>query len=175
MTVFQMPTRRARLGACILLSALAVGLPAKVFAQAPDACAEGLEAAERSYTEGAFDEAAHLALCCLQEEEPGPEAEVRAYRLLILARLRQQEVPRARAAAVQLLRASPGYAPDPVRDPPSYVDFVTRVKDEMRRAGLLPEAPREERAPRFERRGTWLAIGGGLVLAGLIAIFAGGG
>ncbi len=169
---FRSPARRsAVLVALALLAALGAGAPPGAAAQASDPCGEGLEAAEERYVRGAFDEAVRLASRCLEADALGRAEEVRAYRLLILARLRQRDQASAQAATMRLLRAVPGYAPDPVQDPPSYVAFVTEISAQMRSAGRLPEAVAE---PRFERRRTWLVIGGGLVLAGVLAIVAGG-
>lgn len=171
-----MATRRlrlsARLGCWAALAALWAPAAAAqpVSPDPPYTCVRELNAAEDEYVRGAYREAERLTLRCLQEEALMDGVYPRAYRLLVLVRLRMDDRESARQAAVRLVNAAPGYLPDPVQDPPDYVDFVEGVRAELRAEGRLPEAPG---TPRWEQRRTWLIVGGGLLLVGLFALAGG--
>ncbi len=164
----------AFMGRSLLFIVLLAGAPFPALAQFSGHCAAELREAEQSYVRGTFSRTVRLVESCLDGRALETEARVRAYRLLTLAYLQQGDTENARVAAVRLLRAAPGYTPDPVQDPPSYVALLTIVEQDLRAEGALPPAEEEQKSW-LARRTTWLAVGGGLLIAGIIAIFAGGG
>lgn len=154
--------------------AFLLGGAGSVQAQQASRCAPQLERADSLYQRRAFSAAAQQARQCLQQSRLPVREQRTAFRLFALAQLRQGNQETARQAVSGLLRAVPGYEPDPVQDPPSYVTLVTDEQQRLRAAGRLPEAPPPPRPPWYERRSTWLVVGGGLIATGLIAIFSGG-
>ncbi len=158
-----------------LCAALLMGATApSAAAQAPADCTTVLAVGEESYVRGAFERTRLSALRCLQEGEATRAEEMQAYRLLSLAYLKKGDTSNAYDATAELLRLDPQYRPDAVQDPPSYVTFVAEVREELRAEGRLPPLRPEGEAPWFRQRRTWLAVGGGLIVAGVVAIFAGG-
>jgi len=160
---------------CFLFSALLagtlVGAPA-AHAQNTSVCDTALEAASDQYRDGAFQETIRLASSCLDQGDVATGDARDAYRLLVLAYLKQDDLPSARKAAVNLLGVDPDYTPDPVANPPDYVSLLSVVRQE-----IGPEAGAEEprRRPFFRRTSTWITLGTTLVAGGVVSLVALGG
>lgn len=134
-----------------------------------------------------FEEARSRARACLERQDLKDGAEVQAYRLLTLIALQLDQRNEAERVARQLLSASPAYVPDPVQDPPAYVELLTSVGATGLEEGASPETDVEivrsdpespddlppvaeqtsERRSGFTR---WLLVGGGVVAAGVAAV-----
>lgn len=160
---------------CFLFSALlVVTLVSTPEARAQDAsvCDTALEAASEQYRDGAFPETIRLASSCLDQGDVATDDARAAYRLLILAYLKQDDLPSARKAAVNLLGVDPDYTPDPVANPPDYVSLLSVVRQE-----IGPEGPTDEprRRPFFRRTSTWITLGTTLVAGGVVSLVALGG
>jgi hypothetical protein len=109
-----------------------------VSAQAPNSCEPLLSVAEERYVQREFAEAEALVRACLAQTDRADAEAVQSYRLLALIALRQDDGPGAERAVRQLLSVAPDYAPDPVQDPPAYVDLVAVVAERMRADPVLP-------------------------------------
>jgi len=109
-------------------------------AQAPSPCDPLLSTAEERYIQREFVEAEALVRACLAQTERTTAEAVQSYRLLALIALRQDNERGAEQAARQLLAALPGYTPDPVQDPPAYVNLITTVDEQLRAEGANPPA-----------------------------------
>ena len=120
----------------VLLLAVFVAWPAQ--AQPSPRCVVALTEAEADYLEGRFAEAVALLEACLDGATRAPAEARPVYRLLALALLQQDRPDAAREAVGALLRLDPGYAADPVMDPPSYQRLVARTREDM------PPAPEAE-------------------------------
>lgn len=171
-----LPRRVASLVAVLFLGGLLFGVPLAAHAQMSEVCERALPAADDQYREAAYGEALRLVSACLNQSDRSDEQSVAAYRLLALIHLKRDELDQARAAVVNLLGLTPGYEPDPVASPPSYVSLVTVVKEDLKSrvaADSAQAAP--ARTPFFRRTSTWVTIGGLLVGGGVAAVVAGGG
>lgn len=118
-------------------------------AQPRQRCAAERATAEAHYLEGRFDEAALLLRACIEQNPLFVEEAVEVYRLLGLVYLYDDAPGEATDAVRTLLGLAPGYTPDAVQDPPSYVALVEAVRAQLRsEPALAPpeEAPREETA-----------------------------
>ena len=181
------PTPR-RLAAWGLAAWVLVMAPA-VTAQQATPCASLLETAEERYIQLEFAEAESLVQACLAQPDLSDAEALRAYRQLTLIFLQRDDLPAAKGTVVALLERSFEYAPDPTRDPPSYVSLVTSVKERMQsdrseepaadiQIVRVGDEPPEEPAPTVglpperQRSGLtrWLLIGGGAVVAGAVAV-----
>jgi hypothetical protein len=141
-------------------------------AQPADVCDAALEAAAAQYRDGAFQETIRLASSCLDQGNVATGDARAAYRLLVLTYLKQDDLPSARKAAVNLLGVDPDYTPDPVANPPDYVSLLSVVRQE-----IGPEATADEarRPPFFRRTSTWITLGTTLVAGGVVSLVALGG
>ncbi len=160
-------------------------------AQADASCERLLATAEERYVMREFEEARALAQTCLTRQDSADGSDVQAYRLLALVALRLGQRDEAERVARRLLSASPAYVPDPVQDPPAYVDLLTSVGATGLAEEAAPEAEPETEVeivrsspepgeppppvaePPAERRGgiaRWLLVGGGVVAAGVAAV-----
>jgi hypothetical protein len=195
--------RLPRLRFWAVLCSLAVwgmgGVP-QAFGQALSTCEPLLAEAEERYTDREYTEAEDLLRACLAQSELAVDEALRAYRLLALVFLRQDDVSEAKQAVLRLLGVSFSYEADPVQDPPVYVALVTSVKDQLRidrdppadgtgvdepevRVAQITPEPQEEAAPAEEqvspqaRNGftRWLLIGGGVVVASVAGVLLTGG
>ena len=160
----------------LLALLLPVGAGSAIDVAAQGACDGAVAEAEEEYLEGRFDAAAQLLSACLEQAElPTPEV-VRVHRLLTLAYINQGDAQGARQAIEGLLEAAPDYEPDPVQDPPSYTVLVLIVKEQQQEKAVV-EAAAEAEAQRswLRKRRTWLAVGVGLVVVGVVAVVTGDG
>lgn len=110
-----------------------------------------------------------MVSACLNQEEVPPEQAVAAYRLLALIHLKQNQLEAAREAIVNLLGVNPDYEPDKVESPPTYVSLVSVVKKNLDAEEL--EAEEEDEPPFFQRRSTWVTIGGIVIGSGVATYF----
>lgn len=151
-----------------------IAFPGGLSAQPQDICTDALETAEEQYQEGAYEEARRVVTACLNQEDVPEDQVVAAYRLLALIHLRQDQLQEARSAIVNLLGVRPDYEPDEVESPPSYVSLVSVVKEDLESGELAEEEPEEgadEETPFFQRRSTWLTIGGIVIGSGVATYF----
>lgn len=137
----------------VCIAALWVAGSPSVLAQAPASCEPLLSTAEERYIQREFAEAEALVRACLAQPERLDAESVASYRLLALIALRQEDLRSAERAVQQLLAVVPDYGPDPVQDPPAYVDLVSVVKERFENAPppaqadsirAVPPIPREE-------------------------------
>ncbi len=122
---------------------------ATVPARADRECEQLLSKADSAYQNGRFDEALGSLAACLDTDPP------RAYRVPVLALMAKVQLAiddRAAASATisRLLRVDPGFAYDPLRDPPIFLTLVdglrrqdtsVRVSSVSKTAESLREAP----------------------------------
>ncbi len=162
------PMKARRLGRLLGGLALVFLLLPGTEAAAQEACEESLAQADDHYTFGRFDQAIAQLDRCLNDPTSTTEQRQRAYRLLALSHLGQDEPDAARDAVRELLTLQPNYRPDPEQDPPPFIEMLEQVKREMRRT---PPAATDA-ADGGQRRGIsrWVWIGGGAVLAGVAAV-----
>lgn len=158
--------------ACI---GLLIAAPAQAQEDPERSCSALLDEAQSAYLNGNYDAAIQQVAACLDQSGVEKEQAVRAYRLMSLAHLRQDELDAAREAIVNLLGVAPDYEADPVSDPPTYVSMVAIVRQEIQPQGAPAEAAEEERTPFFRRTSTWLGLGGVLLAGGAVAFFTVGG
>jgi hypothetical protein len=157
---------------------IVVGLPmtaSPARAQESSLCASALQAAAEQYRDGAFDETVRLASACLNQSPVAPGDARTAYRLLALAYLKQDDLPSARKAAVNILGVDPDYAPDPVDDPPDYVSLITVVRQDLQEDGLDAGAAgaaarRNDPPPFFRRTSTWVTLTTTVLAGGVVSV-----
>ena len=140
-------------------------------------CTERLTQADEQYKTGRFEEVIELLKTCVENESFTEEEQQRAYRLLSLSYLGKDLATDARGAIRKLLELVPNYQVNLEQDPPQFAEMINEVKQEM-----LPE-PEPEPEPKPVETQTpepvtpkkknntlkWIAIGGGVVLAGVLA------
>lgn len=164
MSVLRSPFRLP-FGLCLLGLLVCPGV---LNAQSEDVCTEAIKTAEEQYRERAYQEARRVVSACLNQDEVPSKQAIEAYRLLALIHLKQDQLEAAREAVINLLGVNPQYEPDEVESPPSYVSLVSVVKEDLDPEQLEDDA--EEDPPFFQRRSTWLTIGG-VVLGSGVAYF----
>ncbi len=130
-------TLRAIYTGALFLLILAV-LPAQVFAQ-EKTCQEILEEANTLYSRGAFDETIQLLDQCLESDELDETLRKTAYRLKGLSFIGKGLEVDARESVKRLLQLVPSYEPDPVMDPPNFIDMIVEVRQEIQ-TQLTPES-----------------------------------
>jgi hypothetical protein len=108
----------------LLAVAFFIAFPAQ--AQAPG-CPELAEAQQR-YDNGQFEEAIATATQCLEGDETTEPERQRAYRLIGLSYIGQDLRDNAREAVRQLIMLVPNFEPDPVNDPPQFIQMVEEAK-----------------------------------------------
>ncbi len=133
-------------------------------------CTEKLAQAEQLYMEVQPEEAIALLTECIETNEFTQEERQRAYRLLALSYISNEQFDEARDAVRDLLRFAPDYQVDPVQDPPVFVTLIEEIRPPIT-PPVVAEQPK--------RKGgisKWLLIGGGVVAGGVLAaVLAGGG
>jgi tetratricopeptide (TPR) repeat protein len=137
----------------------------KVFAQDKN-IDKMLVVAENSYREGQFDEAINLITQCLKNKGITPDQEKTAYRLMGLTYIAIDYLREAKASIKKLLELVPNYKPDPVYDPPPFVEIVEEVKGKA--VMTLPEEKMEEKKSSKK----WWWIGSGITAAAAVLIIA---
>ena len=126
--------------AFLLLAALLCLLPLRARAQAVD-CEERLPQARQAYQRQQFSETISLLAECANRPTAGTAYAVQAYRLMTLAFIQTGDLSEAKLTALELLSRAPGYAPDPVQDPPAYVSVVNIVRQQMALPETVAELP----------------------------------
>ncbi len=119
----------SRLPAGILVLLLALALAPMASAQAPS-CEGSLAEAQQRYNNGQFEEVITLATECLESEASTAEERQQAHRLIGLSYIGQDLRDDARAAVRRLIELVPNFEPNPVTDPPQFIEMI----DEVRRA-----------------------------------------
>jgi hypothetical protein len=114
-------------------------------------CQAALERAEDQYDAGDYGG----VIGSLERCAPyiAKERQVRAYKLLALARLKMGERSSAKTHVRTLLALKREFEPDPSQDPKAFVDLVNEVKQER---------------PKSKK---WYWIGGGAAVAGAVAAY----
>ena len=153
-----------------------LALAPSIQAQQATACTEALGNAESSYQESNYEETIRLLTPCARQPQPAPAQTVGIYRLLSMAYMNSGQAEGARKAILDLLRAVPDYEPDPIQDPPSYTVLVLILRDQLaQQSGTAAKESSDRPTPWTKKRGTWLALGAGLIVVGLAAILTGSG
>ncbi len=139
-------------------------------------CTEKLAQAEQLYMEVQPEEAIALLTECIETNEFTQEERQRAYRLLALSYISNEQFDEARDAVRDLLEFAPDYQVDPVQDPPVFVTLVEEYRAENPPV-VGPPGDRDAEPPRRKRGiSKWLLIGGGVVAGGVVAaVLLGGG
>lgn len=164
-----------RLGGALCLVVLSGFAPAARL-QAQTACATELTEAEQKFFDANFDEAIAMADRCLSEKGLPAALQLQAYRVQAMAYQAKDYVQQAKAAIRKLLQLASNYQPDPVQDPPRFVELVEQVRAEEQSAAqeppaLQPPSPGEPEASKKKKGGPakWLLLGGGAGVAVIVA------
>lgn len=173
--------------AAVVVAWSLAGAPTGVWAQetgsTEDVCRRALDGAEQQYQNRDYADAIQLVSACLNQDDVPDALAVRSYRLLALCYVRQDALDEARLAVLNLLGIDPDFEPDPINDPPPFTSLVAVVKREIAaREARAEAAPPDDASPArptpfFRRTGTWLVIGGGLLVGGALSLvsLSGGG
>lgn len=144
--------------------------------QAQTACATELAEAEQKFFDAHFDEAIAMAGRCLSEKGLPAALQLQAYRVQAMAYQAKDYVQQAKEAIRKLLQLAPNYQPDPVQDPPRFIELVEQVRVEEQAAAKKPPAPQsphagEPEASKKKKGGAakWLLLGGGAGVAVIVA------
>jgi len=120
---------------------------------------KALNMAEEKYTEGRFDEAIVFIKKCLESPNITQKQQQRAYRLMGLTYIAKDYLNEAKNSIEKLLKLVPNYKPDPVYDPPPFINLVEEVQKETVATVAEPEVEPSSKK--------WWYIGGGI---GAVAI-----
>jgi hypothetical protein len=127
-----------------------------------------LNDADQKYTEGRFDEAIALLTVCLDTPGITPEQKQRAYRLMGLTYIAKDYLIEAKNSIAKLLQLVPNYQPDPIFDPPPFINLVKEVQEET--VAKQVTAKEEESDSKI-----WWYVGGGVAAVALVVILASSG
>ncbi|NUM77163.1 hypothetical protein HUU40_22625 [candidate division KSB1 bacterium] len=175
--------RLRRLWGALCLIALSGFAPAEML-QAQTDCAMELTEAEQKFYGASFDEAIAMAEHCLRQSGLPLSAQLRAHRLLAMAYQARGDMNQAKEAIRNLLQLASNYQPDPVQDPPRFVELVKQVRVEEQSTikeppALQPSNSGEPEASKKKkgRAAKWLLLGGGAGVAVIVAavLTSGGG
>lgn len=101
------------------------------FTASPDGvCVSMLGDADAAYQSGRFGAALREIDRCLFAQEADVRARVRALHLQALVYLARGERKLARASAAKMLNLAPEFRPDPLLDPPPFVELVQELRSE---------------------------------------------
>jgi len=134
-----------------------------LFAQEVD-CEKILKQAEEKYTDGRFDETIAILTVCLDDPNTTPEQKQKAYRLMGLTYIAKDYLTEAKTAIEKLLKIVPNYKPDPIYDPPPFINLVQEVQAET----VATRATTGEGAK--EDNNMWYYIGGGAAAVTILAV-----
>jgi len=109
------------------------------WAQAQDAPCSGLEVAQEQYYNGQFETAIDIATRCLEQGTPSEMQRRQSYRLIGLSYIGQDLRDSAREVVEQLITLAPNFEPDPMTDPPQFVQLVEEMK--ASHTGPQPQPP----------------------------------
>lgn len=172
-----------RLWGALCLIVLSGFAPAALLQAQTDCASELVEAVQKFYAAN-FDEAIAMADRCLSEKGLPAALQLQAYRVQAMAYQAKDYVQQAKEAIRKLLQLASNYQPDPVQDPPRFVELVEQVRVEEQSAAkeppaLLPSSPGEPEASKKKKGGAakWLLLGGGAGVAVIVAavLTSGGG
>ncbi|KAA0224967.1 hypothetical protein EDS67_22380 [candidate division KSB1 bacterium] len=172
-----------RLGGALCLIVLS-GFDPTAALRAQTACAAELAEAEQKFYGASFDQAIAMAERCLRQSGLPTSTQLRAYRLLAMAYQARGDMNQAKEAIRNLLQLASNYQPDPVQDPPRFVELVKQVRVEEQSVAkeppaLQPSGPGEPEASKKKkgRAAKWLLLGGGAGVAVIVAavLTSGGG
>jgi len=104
----------------------------EAFAQEVPTCEALLAESLDLYVAQEFTASEELIRSCLSQPQISDAEALRAYRLLALVSLRQDDLPQASQAVLRLLGFSFEYEPDPILDPPIFLSLVAAIKDQIR-------------------------------------------
>jgi len=161
-----------RAGLIVGLICWAVLLGPGAVALAQTQCEAELAEAKKKYESSLFDEAIDLVDRCLNKSGLSESTQLQAYRLKVLAYQAKDYAGQAREAVRKLLQLAPNYKPDPIQDPPPYIELVDQVQREMQ---PQPTEPAPTIQPKKKGSGKWFLIGGLVVAGGAGAALALGG
>ena len=124
--------------------------------------------AEQKYTEGRFDETIALLTVCIDSPNVTREQKQRAYRLMGLTYIAKDYLTEAKISIENLLKLVPNYQPDPIFDPPPFINLVKEVQDET----VAKQVTTKEEEPSSN---IWWYVGGGaaVVLVGAVLLSGG--
>jgi hypothetical protein len=139
-----------------------------VAARAQDPCAVALREAEKNYFAGDFEVAISLTTRCLNESGLADSTAVRAYKLLAMTYLAQNDSTQAGQAIRNLLKRQANYVADPMQEPPPFVNLVNRVKQQLSK----PRQPGQPQRPMTNAKKSlkpWVA-GGVLIGVAILVV-----
>ena len=128
-----------------------------------------LNDADQKYTEGRFDETIALLTVCIDTPGITPEQKQRAYRLMGLTYIAKDYLTEAKSSIEKLLKLVPNYQPDPIFDPPPFINLVKEVQDET--VAKQVTAKEEEKSD----SNLWWYVGGGAAVVVVAAVLLSGG
>ena len=117
-----------------------LGMAPQYAAAQQKTCATLLEEAEAFYVRGGFDEAIATVDQCLVLDAVSESERRNGYRLKGLSYIGKGLEVDARESVKRLLELVPSYEPDPVMDPPNFVQMVTEMRAEIE-ADAAVQAP----------------------------------
>jgi hypothetical protein len=126
-------------------------------------CGKILTQAEEKYTDGRFDETIALLTVCLDDPNTTPDQKQQAYRLMGLTYIAKDYLSEAKTAIEKLLKIVPNYQPDPIYDPPPFINLVEEVQAET----IATKAVAGEEV---EDNRMWYYIGGGALAATILTV-----
>ena len=122
-----------------------------------------LNDADQKYTEGRFDETIALLTVCLDAPGVTPEQKQRAYRLMGLTYIAKDYLTEAKNSISKLLQLVPNYKPDPIFDPPPFINLVKEVKDENVAKQVTAKEEKSDSK-------LWWYVGGGVAAVAVVAV-----
>ncbi len=134
---------------------------ALLYAQDVD-CEKVLTQAEEKYTDGRFDETIALLTVCLDDPNTSPDQKQKAYRLMGLTYIAKDYLSEAKTAIEKLLKIVPSYQPDPIYDPPPFINLVEEVQAETVATKAV--------AGEGKDNNMWWYIGGGVAAATILTV-----
>ncbi len=133
-------------------------------------CSEILRTAQQDYDLGRFDDVITNLQPCLDDTGLSEEERRRGYRLMGLSFLGKDAENDARDAVKLLLELVPNYQPNPVEDPPTFVQMVEEIRQEMDSPSPPSNPSNTAQAGSGGGIKKWLLIGGGVAAAAVVAI-----
>lgn len=122
-----------------------------------------LNDADQKYTEGRFDETIALLTVCLDTPGITAEQKQRSYRLMGLTYIAKDYLTEAKSSITKLLQLVPNYQPDPIFDPPPFINLVKEVQDET----IAKQVTTKEEESDSK---LWWYVGGGVAAVAVLAV-----
>ncbi|TFG99004.1 MAG: hypothetical protein E4H13_09305 [Calditrichales bacterium] len=119
--------------------------------------------ADQKYTEGRFDETIALLTVVVESAKVTSEQKQQAYRLMGLTYIAKDYLTEAKKSIENLLKLVPNYKPDPIYDPPPFINLVEQVQSET-------VAKKASLADKESDNKMWWYIGGGVAAVGILAV-----